>query len=52
MKMLEAQSKVTEINKDHEKFEEVKNDDKCEPAGVQISGEAKAAMNDGYLYIK
>ena len=46
VKMLEAHKKVTEINNDRENFEEMKNDDKNEPEDVQVSGEAKAAMND------
>ena len=45
-KMLETHKKVTEINNDREKFEEVRNDDKTESEGVQVTGEAKAAMND------
>ena len=46
LKMLEAHNKVTEINNACENFENPKDDDKSEPEGVHISGEATAAMND------
>ena len=46
LKMLNAHSKVTEINSAREKFENTNGDDKTEPEGVDILGEATAAMND------
>lgn len=46
LKMLESHNKVAEINKGCEKFDESKNDDKNEPEGVHVLGEAKSAMND------
>ena len=46
LKMLKAHNKVTKINNAREKFEDPKDDDKSEPEGVHISGEATAAMND------
>ena len=46
LKMLQAQVKVREINEHREAVEEVKKDDENEPEGVEIAGEAVAAMND------
>jgi len=46
--MLKAQSKIREINEHREAVEEVckKEDDEDEPEGLEIAGEAAAAMND------
>ena len=46
LKMLQAQTKIHEINEHRETVEHVKKDDGNEPEGLQITGEAVAAMND------
>ena len=46
LKMLQAQTKVREINEHRETVEDIKKDDRNEPEGLQITGEAVAAMND------
>ena len=46
LKMLNAHSKVTEINSAREKFENTNGDNKTEPEGVDILEEATAVMND------
>ena len=46
LQMLKVQTKVREINEHRETVEDVKKDDGNEPEGLQITGEAVAAMND------
>ena len=46
LKMLQVQTKVREIDEHRQTIEEVKKDDNDEPEGLEVAGEAVAAMND------
>jgi len=46
LKMLQVQTKVCEIDEHRQTIEEVKKDDNDELKGLEIAGEAVAAMNN------